>query len=133
MKRNTIWTVSAFVVIVAVLLFLIVLHDASIMRRSEVTEAGISHIAGFIEVYRDRNGRYPSSLRELEAEVDNKGEVHRILNDKFQDKYEYEPSTNGFRIIVTTPSSLFQKWDAISKTYKLGEGLNARSVRSATN
>lgn len=123
MKRRTLLAIVLCVMFLGALLFLFVIRDINIKRRSDITDTGISHLATFIELYRSNNGKYPSSLKELQAESGGKEEIHRILHDSFSDKYEYEVLTNGFVITVTAPNSWWYKWDRIKKSYKQGEAL----------
>jgi hypothetical protein len=116
-------------VICAVIFVLVILanmiHGAKLMGRTDFAQAGISHLALFMEAYRDEHGSYPSSIAEMvrRAKPDDQRYLNEILQDQFHNRYEYQPLTNGFVIAVTTPSSWFIKYDRIEKKYGIGEAL----------
>jgi hypothetical protein len=126
MKRKIL---LATVIVCVTVFFIVILFDmirgAKLMGRADFAQSGISSLAVFIEVYRDNYGSYPSSLEEMvrKAKTDNQAYLNEKLHDQFHNKYEYQPSTNGFVITVTTPNSWFVKYDKIEKRYSLGEAL----------
>ena len=101
------------------------IRGAKLMGRTDLAQAGVSHLANFIEDYRDEHGHYPSSIANVgtSAKVDDQAYLSQILHDQFHNKYDYQPLTNGFLITVTTPSSWFIKYDKIEKRYGIGEAL----------
>jgi hypothetical protein len=117
------------IIVCAAFFFIVILvnmyRGAGLMTRSDRVQVGISHLAVFIETYRDEHGKYPSSLEDLlsgskPAIIDDINQ-YQILHDSFKDKYEYQPLTNGFLIVVTAPGSWFVKYDRIEKRYRIGE------------
>jgi hypothetical protein len=115
--------------VICSIIFVTVVRGAKIMRRSELVETGISHLAIFIEIYRDNHNRYPSSFEQLLEGSSSKVKINQILHDGFVDKYEYQPLTNGFVITVSGPSSMLYKWPRIGKTYKVGEAIDKAIIK----
>ena len=88
-----------------------------------------------IELWRNDEGRYPATLSELGAtyhgdDIGRKSmqEVIGLASTNvWHDRYEYEPSTNGFTLTVTgpdmAPSGWFGKTRSIAKHYNVGEAL----------
>jgi len=101
--------------------------SAKEMARRDALELGINHLAGTIELYREDNSKYPSSLEELllgiRPELKADIERYRVLNNRFGDKYEYHPLTNGFVITVAAPDRWFRKGERVERKYKIGEAL----------
>jgi len=91
------------------------------------------HLSIDIEIFREQEGRYPTSLLELQSHnyMDEKGgnfteNLINLSRNRWHDTYEYIPSTNGFTIIVIGPkwpSSWFGKQRTIEKHYAVGEAL----------
>ena len=104
-----------------------VVQDAIEMARVDHVRSGISDLAVAIEGYRDDHGSYPQSMTELlnGVRTDFRAylERERILNDDFQDRYEYQPSSNGFTLTVRAPGSFFRRSSAIEREFKIGEAL----------
>ena len=124
MKRKKNLLVIVCVGIFSLVILANMFRGAKLMGRTDTVQAGIYHLAVFMECYRDEHGNYPSSIAEMvTAKPDNKTYLNEILHDQFHSKYEYQPLTNGFVIAVTTPSSWFIKYDRIEKRYKVGEAL----------
>ena len=101
--------------------------SAKEMARRDALELGINHLAGTIELYREDNSKYPSSLEELllgiRPELKADIERYRVLNNRFGDKYEYQLLTNGFAIVVTARDRWFRKGERVEKKYRIGEAL----------
>jgi hypothetical protein len=102
------------------------IRAADIMNRADTIQSGIKSLSMDIETYRDNFGVYPPSIEDVKASESDpkmKAYVDQILHDSFNDKYEYQPLTNGFIIIVSSPSSWLIPTGRIEKRYSLGEAL----------
>jgi type II secretory pathway pseudopilin PulG len=125
MKRKNLLLIIGCVGIIFLAIFVSMMRGAKLMARTDTVQAGIGSLAVTIESYREDHGRYPSSLEELlsgsHPETIEYIKQNQILHDLFNDKYEYQPLTNGFAIIVTSPSSWLINRDRIEKTFKIGE------------
>lgn len=127
MKRKLAVLVCGLVLIAVVAYFGMLLNGAKEMARQDALELGVRHLAGAIELYREEHKRYPLSMDELllgmKPELKAEMERYRILNNAFDDRYEYRPLTNGFVIIVTAPDRWFRKGERVERRYKIGEAL----------
>jgi len=104
--------------------FVGIFYGVERVNRGNMMRAGIGHLALWIELYRADHHSYPSSLGVLSAGGSiGSNEIQEILHDRFYDKYEYQPQTNGFVITATGEGLLFYNRDVITKEYKIGEAL----------
>ena len=93
--------------------------------RHSIVQSNIVNLATFIELFKQDNGRYPVSLKELSGKLENqsKGQIEKILNDQWNDHYEYQPGINGFTIVAVMPSGWLVKKEQFERKYKIGEAL----------
>jgi len=126
-KRKIIPATICVLIFFALAELALVNKSAKEMARRDALELGINHLAGTIELYREDNSKYPSSLEELllgiRPELKADIERYRVLNNRFGDKYEYHPLTNGFVITVAAPDRWFRKGERVERKYKIGEAL----------
>jgi hypothetical protein len=125
MKRKMALVTMVCVVIFVLFTLVNMYRGAYLMGRTDTVQSGVHHLANFIEAYRDKYGHYPSSIVEMvtATKSDNQAYLNEILHDQFRSQYNYQPLTNGFVILVETPSSWLIKYDRIEKRYKIGEAL----------
>src|SRR5438128_5682883 len=121
MRRKIVLAVIACAVIVILFIVVSVFQATTRVTWNNRTGAGVKCLAEGIERYRNEHGRYPSSLQELltgsEPEWTNYIHQSHLLNDQFNDKYEYQYLTNGFVIGVTRPGKWFMKGERLEKRY----------------
>jgi len=100
------------------------------LNRSNMMNYGVSHLALWAELYGDDHRGYPSSLDELLLNGNpGSGEIRQILNDRFHDRYEYKPITNGFSITARGGGLLFYNNDVITTNYNSSQPLDRGSRR----
>ena len=124
MRRKVVLTVTAIFGIVISVVVIQVIRAVQEMAWKNGAEANIDRFAKAIEIYKSDNDKYPASFSELllhsRSELTNHlNEVERL--DRFHNKFECRPLTNGFVISATRPETWFLKGDRLEKTYKAGE------------
>ena len=75
-----------------------------------MVQNNLNSMASYINLFKKENGRYPNYLTELPKDTQVQYNLSQILNDRYQDYYDYRVETNGYTILVTMPKSFFLKW-----------------------
>jgi hypothetical protein len=127
MKRKIIRWLGLGIVVGIVVMLALFIHGAKMMRRLESAQAGVERLATWVELYKDNNGKYPASMKDLES-GETKIAVAEIVHNPFNTEYTYEPLKNGFHIGVRTEKSLFYARWVGSKTFQPGEATDAKHV-----
>jgi len=121
------------VIIFSATLALVVLLSFWEGIRDNKTDAYIHSLSKWIELYQRSENFYPHSLLDLplnhELDENSKQSVKNLLNEiqhnPWHDNYDYNPSTNGFTIIVTGPApppeGWFGKQRRIEKYFAIGD------------
>jgi len=101
-----------------------------ISTRHSAIQGNSETLAVYIETFRENNGRYPDSIGELSDKIEKESKVHltKILNDQWNDRYEYKMDTDGFSITAIMPSGFLVKDEKYERRYKIGEALKAYDV-----
>jgi type II secretory pathway pseudopilin PulG len=110
-KRNL--AIIICVTAIPLLCFLLA-FDAARKNAQEInTTQNIQKLGLALETYSADHGNYPSSLEELSAQSDTetRNSLNQILHDSRNHNYGYQPKTNGFMIVVTSPDGWLGKGD----------------------
>ena len=119
-------TIAISLSIACVLGFVIMHRHARQLARQTIVHSNVAALAVKIEMYRQDNNEYPSTLEALTSTFDRYAREsleQNLHDDGFHDKYSYKRMTEGFSITVTGPPSCLYSWDPIEMQYRIGEAL----------
>jgi hypothetical protein len=126
MKRLLKYAVMVWLILIAMRFFLDFAIAARRMVRDDSTEQNIHWIAVYVETFRQRNERYPTSIVEVISDALPESQQYIndvILHDQWNHHYELEVHNDSFSILVTMPKTRFSHPDVIRRDFKKGEAL----------
>jgi hypothetical protein len=138
-RKNIIIVVS--IVLFCSILGLWFLREASFGLRIYKTDDNLRSLSMYIENFRTIEDHYPQTLSELLTNdyEDESGEkalqdlIKEIQHNPWHDNYDYQPSTNGFTIIVTgpetAPAGWFGKQRKVERHYNIGEAVKELNIQ----
>jgi hypothetical protein len=124
-RKKLIFWIVCLLILVSVVLFGFSGFETS--TRHSVVQSNIVNLAVYIELFRQDTGKYPVSLDELseKVEIQGKSQIRKVLNDQWNDHYEYQPRMDGFVIVAVMPRGWFVKKEQFERKYKIGEALKS--------
>jgi hypothetical protein len=133
MKRQK--KITIIFVLLSVLSVVLCLRQGWQGLRMNKIDANSRSLSRWIEIYRGYNGQYPKALSDMLTNGNEDQTDRNAINDllkelehnPWHDRYDYQPSTNGFTIIVTGPDVAPTGWvgkeQKIEKHYSIGDAV----------
>jgi len=138
LKRTGVIAGASCALLLLAFLVLGFLRDWSEAARNVQVDDVCQKLAIEVRLFQIQEGHYPSSLSDLQATTHldeaNKQIIRELTgiaqHNKWQDKYNYIPSTNGFFSIVVSgpaapPMGWFGKTRTIARHYQVGDTLKS--------
>ena len=108
MKRKTILTSVICLVVLVLFYGFEALRAARFIAEDQHERQNIQRISFTLINFAGSHGHYPTTLHDLVKDSDtNSQNALQILHDHFDPYYDYTPGTNGFTLVVSTPSKWF--------------------------